>query len=189
MTEEKIKSGKAGPGRPKGSKKKPRSPGQILGEGKKEISVELEAKERLIARRREAASQITRAAYARAAAKRAVLQTVDEDHPCLRYLKKNERLAWLALQVWGVHEKENVVSMGPGMGYEIVNTGTQDPNFKAMELLMRACGDFAEGARTLVQVNGGGGGGAPQIVRKTILYLPPGRGPVPPEAGGGIDEG
>ncbi len=145
----------------------------------------LSDKEKALTRRRAAAQSITRAAWERTKSMRAQLQTVDEGHPCLRYLKREERLAWLALQVYSSHEKEHPISLGPGYGYEIVTLATSDPNYKAMDMLMRACGDYGPGggAQVAVSVNGvaGSGNRPPQIVRKTVLYLPPGRGPAPPD--------
>ncbi len=114
----------------------------------------------------------TRQAMIKAAAARQTLaqEVVDASHPCLKYLNRADRLAWLCLQVHREHEEEKVVSLGNGMGYEIAKVGTDAPKFRAMDMLMKALGDYAP--TTAVQVNGAGEGG----VQVMLMVADNGRG-------------
>jgi len=83
---------------------------------------------------------VDRREYLRAA----VADTIPDDHMCMRLLRKEERLKWLAYMVDTRHQREQIVSLGPGLGHEVVSVEDGRPRFVAMELLMRACGDFAQ---------------------------------------------
>lgn len=126
----------------------------------------MDDKERGEIRKREAAAAITRAAWVRTQEARQTLsqEVVSADHPCLRYLNRADRLAWLCLQVHRAHVEEKVVSLGPGFGYEMVDVATDAPRFKAMEMLMKAMGDYSDGAKIAVDARSAPGAEAPRVV-------------------------
>jgi hypothetical protein len=106
---------------------------------------------------------VDRREYLRAA----VNDTVPDDHMCLRLLRKEERMKWLAYMVVTPHAREQIVSLGPGLGHEVVSVMDNRPNLVCMELLMRAQGDFAQASVSI-------GDGA-QVV---LVVGDNGRGPI-----------
>ncbi len=99
-----------------------------------------------------------------------IRDTLSDDHPCLGLLQKENRRRWLAYMAAAAHKEERVVSMGEGMGFDIVRVATLKPNFAAMELLQRMEGDFATAG---VNVTAGEGS------RVLLLVADNGRGPTP----------
>lgn len=95
---------------------------------------------------------------------------VKPGHPCLRFLRKDERLAWWCLQAYSKHTEEKVVPLGNG-AYEIVEVRTQAPNFAAMREIGKILGDYAP----MTEVHTGD--------RVQVLVMAPdnGRGPALPE--------
>lgn len=154
---------------PKRKRGRPKA-GEIPPEGwkpRKPPTVSLDDVERRKQRAAAAAAAMTRANWVRAqAARQEVTQeVVSADHPCLRYLNRADRLAWLCLQIHRSHVEERVVSLGPGLGYEVVDVATAAPNFKAMEMLMKAMNDYSDGTRVAVDARGAAGGDAsPRVV-------------------------
>jgi len=97
----------------------------------------------------------------------AVNDTIPDDHMCMRLLRKEERMKWLAYMVVTPHAREQVVSLGPGLGHEVVSVMDNRANLVCMELLMRAQGDFAQASVSI-------GDGA-QVV---LVVGDNGRGPI-----------
>lgn len=67
--------------------------------------------------------------------------------PELRFLERAERLAWLCAKVANQHFDTEVrsVSVGEGVSQlETIEVPTETPNFKAMDMLMKALGDYSE---------------------------------------------
>jgi hypothetical protein len=95
----------------------------------------------------------------------------------IRYLDRRERLLWLADRVAKTHTKAQAVKMRvDGVDtVEIVHLPTEEPQERAMELLMRALGDF--GAGTNVQVNVSGEDEGKAGPRVALLVMDNGRGP------------
>lgn len=176
-----TRTAKAGPGRPPKQKPHDRPRGSIgvkaasreAKESGAPLKVKLEEKEKALIRRRELAAQMTRKAIVKAAEARQELnqEQVGADHACLRFMNRADRLAWLCLQVHRTHVEEKVVQLGAGMGYEIAEVGTEEPQFRAMELLMKALGDFAP--NVAVQVNQNGDENPPGVV---LMVMDNGRG-------------
>jgi hypothetical protein len=172
-------------GRPGGRPAKPKPPGfkrnnlginaatKAAAAAGNPIDARLAAREKVLIRRREMAATLTRKAIIAAAEQRQTLaqEVVDANHPCLKYMNRADRLAWLCLQVHREHEEEKVVSLGQGMGYDIARVGTEEPKFRAMEMLMKALGDYAP--TTAVQVNQNGETGDTQVV---LMVADNGRG-------------
>lgn len=168
------------PGRPKGSKNKtapslPKVKGLPRLRGK-ELSIRPRAKDqeeleqlyqqRITATREALKIQVDKAADALSYLK---------NTPALGFLQKEVRLAWLCHQIHAQHFEHKPVSLGM-LGYEIAEIPTDAPRFKAMEMLMRACGDFGGGPSTSVHVNTGAAAGdkGPQVV---LITYDNGRGP------------
>lgn len=103
-----------------------------------------------------------------------IKDVITDTHPCMPILTKEGRRRWLAYMATTEHVEERVVSMGDGLGFDIVKLRTSKPNFVAMELLQRMEGDFAT-AGVNVSVNGEGS--------RVLLLVPDnGRGPAPVSA-------
>jgi hypothetical protein len=166
------------PGRPRKEKSKPKGAHTISREAKSDgtpLKVKLEEREKVLVRRRAFAAEQTRRALIKAAEMREELaQTqLDAEHPALRFLNRADRLAWLCLQVHRTHVEEKVVQLGVGMGYEVAQMGTEEPNFRAMEMLMKAMGDFAPNVAVQVNQSGDEEGASQSVV---LMVADNGRG-------------